>query len=294
MTIRALDLFAGGGGVAVAMRSLGMEAVHVELDPDACATLRAAGESNVFCMDVRRFLNVARRYRPDLLWSSHPCPRWSRATSRTREKSVDGWPWTLDIIDALHPPVVCVENVKDAPGAAWALDLQRRGYKTWHGVVNAQWYGVPQSRRRVIVIATLGGKQPRAPAETVSEPLPMRAALDPIGDRAVYPRGFGRAASEPWRLDQPSPTVMTTEVKGTRASAASGGTFHGGPDRASDAAFLATGLRRINEQEAARLQGFPEGHPFQGTSAARYRQIGNAVPPPLAREVLREGLRVMP
>ena len=122
----------------------------------------------------------------------------------------------------------------------------------------------------------------------------MRSALDPIGDRPVYLRGFGRAASEPWRLDQPSPTVMTTEVKGTRASASSGGTFHGGPDRVADAVFLALGMRRINEQEAARLQGFPEGYPFQGTSAARYRQIGNAVPPPLALAVLREGLRVMP
>lgn len=295
MTVQALDLFAGGGGVAVAMRALGIEADHVELDPLACATLRAAGERDVHCLDVRKFLGVAPpRYRPDLLWSSHPCPKWSTATSRTREKAVDGWPWTLDIIDALRPPVVCVENVKNAPAAAWALDLQRRGYKTWHGVLNAQWYGVPQSRRRVIVIATLGGKQPRVPAETVSEPLPMRGALDPIGDRAAYPRGFGRAASEPWRLDQPSPTVMTTEVKGTRASAASGGTFHGGPDRVSDAVFIALGMRRINEQEAARLQGFPEGYPFQGTSAARYRQIGNAVPPPLALAVLREGLRVMP
>lgn len=84
---------------------------------------------------------------------------------------------------------------------------------------------------------------------------------------------------------------MTTEVKGTRASRSSGWTFNGGPDRASDATFLATGLRRVSETEAARLQGFPEGWPFQGTSLARYRQIGNAVPPLLAEAALRALLR---
>jgi len=81
--------------------------------------------------------------------------------------------------------------------------------------------------------------------------------------------------------------VTCQEVKGTRASASSKWSFNGGPDRASDATFLATGLRRISEAEAARLQGFPEGWPFRGTSESRYRQIGNAVEHHTARVVIR-------
>jgi site-specific DNA-cytosine methylase len=99
----------------------------------------------------------------------------------------------------------------------------------------------------------------------------------------------GRAASEPHRLDSPAPTVTTTEVKGTRGDSMSrrlpSGGKSGGVDRASDALWLATGRRRLDVEECARLQGFPEDYPFQGTKTARYKQVGNAVPPRLA-EVL--------
>ncbi len=45
---------------------------------------------------------------------------------------------------------------------------------------------------------------------------------------------------------------------------------------------------RITVEEAALLQGFPADYPWQGNKGQRYQQVGNAVPPPLARAILAE------
>ena len=139
-----------------------------------------------------------------------------------------------------------------------------------------------------------GGRVPVA--VSVDHPSPLLRAQEGTGlslARARYPAGQGRAASEPERLDAPSPSVTGQEVKGTRASESSGYGFHGGPDRASDAAFLATGIRRLTTAECATLQGFPPDHPWRGTKTSIYRQIGNACVPAVV-EALARALPVTP
>lgn len=280
--------------MACALREEGFRARHVEKDHDACETLRAAGFGDVFegaveCLD---------EWRPEadamLLHGSPPCPVWSSVTHPSRrELAYDGWPSMRDIVEALRTPLVTVENVGESPSVLWEHDLRRMGYHVASWVLDAANYGAPQRRVRRWIVASLDGLA-AFPPPTHGEGLfglrplrTLREVLDPPGERVVYPRECGRAASEPWRLDEPAPTVTCQEVKGTRASAASKWSFNGGPDRASDATFLATGLRRISEAEAARLQGFPEGWPFRGTSESRYRQIGNAVEHRTARAVIR-------
>jgi site-specific DNA-cytosine methylase len=120
---------------------------------------------------------------------------------------------------------------------------------------------------------------------------------DAIGDtltrescdrRACYPcdGSHGRACAEPWRLLRPAPTVTLQEEKGTRAHSPDW-TFNGGPDRASDTAFLVAGIRRIDVREGLLLQGFPADWPLQGSINEHYSQIGNAVPPPLSEAMSR-------
>ena len=91
-----------------------------------------------------------------------------------------------------------------------------------------------------------------------------------------------RAASRPELLDRPSPTVTTCEVKGTR-----GENQHGGPDRASDAAWLGAGIRRLTPAECAKLMAFPDDYPWRGTKTSIYAQIGNGCCPPVVEALAR-------
>lgn len=95
----------------------------------------------------------------------------------------------------------------------------------------------------------------------------------------------GMAGSKPEMLDLPAPSVVCSEEKGTRARPASGWKYNGGPDRAADAAFMATGRRRLEPEDVAVLVGFPTDHPFRGNKGQVYRQIGNAVAPIMAQKI---------
>ena len=84
-------------------------------------------------------------------------------------------------------------------------------------------------------------------------------------------------------LSKPSPTVSAvSECKGSGP-----GGLPEKMQRASDALFLGTGRRRLTVEECAKLQGFPDDHPWQGSKSSRYKQVGNAVVPLMAEVVGR-------
>lgn len=316
-----VELFAGGGGASLGLRRAGWTSLAaVEQDGAAATTLAAAGFP-VLHADVRAVDFAPFAGRTALLWASPPCQSGSVAGRRRGPADPrDGWPWTFEVIDVVRPTWFLAENVvgwtrhvrgcdldqaDTCAGCAWEkaiLPATRARFAfagVWH--LDAADFGVPQHRRRVILWA--GPLPVTAPAPSHGDPddedtenrglLPWVSLRAAVGDtllnpstceiRACYPcdGSHGRACAEPWRADRPAPTVTTTEVKGTRAHAPEW-SFHGGPDRASDAAFLVAGVRRIEVAEGLRLQGFPDDWPLQGTREEQYRQVGNAVPPALA------------
>lgn len=220
------------------------------------------------------------------------------------------------------PSAIVLENVTDLdlPRGRHILELFMRrvsqlGYVVFRHELNSADYGLPQLRHRIVVVALQGpaAKRYRGPKAltpnrwvTVGEALAdlpdPRADSDPLlwdaanhsaSNEGVLNRrriayvdmGYGRKSIPP-------DLQLPCHVKNYRGHR----DVYGRLDWFSFARTLTGGFdsftrgeyghpfkhRSITPREAARLQGFPDWFVFDGNRAAVRRQIGNAVPPPMA------------
>ena len=310
--MQAIELFAGAGGAALGLEAAGIgHRALVEWDRHACATLRAAGLGPVVEGDVRDLDAIEAVSGPgpvDVLWSSFPCQAWSVAGQRKGASDErNGWPWTVDAIDRFCPRWFLAENVRGLlahsteghpdpfqcprcyfESVILAQLRARFEYVGWW-LLNAADYGVPQHRRRVIIWA--GSAPLQAPRATHGDPskarqgdlfgpgvLPWVSMGEALGVSAEVcaTTGDHKKGRPVLPVVGPSPAVRANMGKDPQPWTQAGTPFIDGPER-----------RRLTVAEAARLQDFPDGHPWQGPKTAQYRQVGNAVPPRLAEVVGR-------
>ncbi|MFT5680561.1 MAG: DNA (cytosine-5)-methyltransferase 1, partial [Myxococcota bacterium] len=166
-TTRVLELFSGCGGAALGLHRAGLQHhACVEYDPHAAATLAAAGLPAIHG-DVRTVNYDPYVGNTDLLWASPPCQAGSTAGKRKgSDDDRNGWPWTMDVIDAVRPTWFLAENVlgwtyhkqgcnRKSRGLScigcywerWILpELRRRFAFVGWWRVNAADYGTPQHR----------------------------------------------------------------------------------------------------------------------------------------------------
>ncbi|MFI7126055.1 DNA cytosine methyltransferase [Nonomuraea sp. NPDC050153] len=308
-----LDLFAGPGGWTHALNLLGLADLGIEINPDACATRTAAGHATL-CVDVAALDPVRFTGTTGLIGSS-PCQTFSAAgklaglldlpicrqalddlaagtdtRAELREHCHD--PRSLLIVEplryalALSPQWIAIENVPATLPLLIqiAAILRSRGYQAWTGLINAADHGLPQIRRRALLLAHTH-RRPRPPHPT--------HASDACG-----PDLFGPGLSV-WRSMATAlglPPGLHVRTRGNRSAGAGGNVFSA--DRPAWALTEKTrswklgnlddpdGWRHLTSAEAATLQGFPPDYAFAGSRTAVFRQIADAVPPPLAVVVL--------
>lgn len=175
---RIIVLFAGAGGSTLGAHAAlpDAEVVGIDIDPDACATHKAAGFETIQA-DVAML--SPRLYGPaDGLWASPPCPAFSTAGQGAGTKELDallaylrdwtiGKSWRGDpavwlVTEPLRwaltlmPEWVVLEQVPPVLPLweATAQRLREVGYSAWTGILNAADYGVPQTRERAILLAS--------------------------------------------------------------------------------------------------------------------------------------------
>jgi DNA (cytosine-5)-methyltransferase 1 len=304
---RVVEICAGAGGQSLGLELAGFEhELSVELDPDACATLRhnrphwKVAEGDVANPVV---WNPAEYAGAELLAGGVPCPPFTVAGKQlgaTDER--DLFAWAVELCGVVRPRALLLENVRGLSLPRFAayrqhvLDrLTQLGYVADWRLLHASDFGVPQLRPRFVLVAMrpddfvyFAWPEPEDRPQTVGETLFGLMAAD--GWRGA--EGWAKRASD----------IAPTIVGGSKK--------HGGPDlgptRAKrawremgvDALGIAdappsrrdpvTHLPKLTCEMVARLQGWDDvvyKWTFTGRKTANYRQIGNAFPPPVAHAV---------
>lgn len=295
-----------------------------EIDPWANATARAAGHTSVECDLAKvNVWDLAHPWPNDTnihgLVASPPCQGFSVAGGLA---GYGDTPFILEAIERLRAGITSADQVLtwlrqqcadqrsplvleplrwtydwEPEWVAWeqvvtvlplweacAAALELWGYNTWTGVVAAEEYGVPQARRRAVLLAS----------RTVTDPMP--AARHVRFTKARTPKPASRrlkpyltmADSLGWGLaTRPSMTV-TGGGSNTGGGEPFGNRARQGMVKAHQAGLWKGDLRtRVTPEEAAHLQTFRADYPWQGNQRQRYQQIGNAVPPLMGAHLLK-------
>jgi len=335
MSIKVFDFFSGCGGASKGFQQAGLEIVlALDNDPAAADTFAANFKTAHFVTidiasvspdDLEPFFRSCEGS-PVLFSGCAPCQPFTKQNTKPKDADVKR---TLlgefqRFVEYFEPELVFVENVpgmqkvegKNGPFDEFVKALKEHGYYVEHQIVASQNYGVPQMRRRLILIASRlgpisfpskdhGPGTPHPQFATVkewigslpsiemgethpSDPIHRAAHLSELNLRRIQALSEGQDRTE-WA----DPLKLRCHTNG----------YNGHTDVYGRMWWNkpATGLttrcislsngrfghpeqdRAISVREAARLQTFPMDFVFKGNLASMARQIGNAVPVLLAQ-----------
>lgn len=334
--IAAVDLFCGVGGLTHGLLKSGVKVVAGFDNDPACAypyeRNNAARflEADVASLDSQQVADLFPSNSVRLLAGCAPCQPFSTYSRSGRGRKHEAqWPLLLSfgrLVEEVQPDLVTMENVPQLlDDHVFAGFLERlNGYHIWWSVVECAAFGVPQTRKRVVLLAsklgphdlvlepdggarrsvrdTIGRLPPITAGETLdSDPLHTASRLSPLNMRRIR-------ASRPggtWR-DWPEELQAACHRRATGATYPS---VYGRMEWESPAPTITTQCfgygngrfghpeqdRAISLREAAMLQTFPSDYSFTKAQAkVKFNRlgklIGNAVPVRIG-EVIGEALR---
>lgn len=328
----SVELFAGGGGLALGMSLAGFRHVLLnEFDSSACNTLRFnRPEWNVIEGDVRGIDFTPLKGKIDFLSGGFPCQAFSYAGKGAGFNDTRGTLFfeLARAVNEIQPKVFMCENVKGLishdEGRTFGTirnAISELGYTLVEPqVLKSIMYQVPQKRERLIIIAI---RNDIAPYVQFHWPTPYHRILtlrDALFESVIYDCDV--PLSEGFKYPENKRRVMEMVPEGGDwrnlpedvAREYMGGSWLLGGGKTGMARRLSldepsltltcspcqkqterchpTETRPLSVREYARIQTFPDSWQFIGTMNSKYKQIGNAVPVNLAWAVGRSLVRL--
>ena len=299
--MRVVSLFSGAGGLDLGFQDAGHEIVWANDNyEDAAETYRKNIGDHLVLGDIQ---TIPSKDIPDadIIIGGFPCQGFSVANMKRHTKDSRNTLYLelLRVIRAKQPKYFLAENVKGLlsldKGKVLQMiinDFESVGYSVKYEVLNAADYGVPQTRHRIIFIGVRKDlsvkiefpppthadpathpKRPVKPWLSIGQalsgiPEPEKAPELPNHTYSKYKLRFnGYLGHRKINPKKPAPTVTA------RGDSRGGVVVLHHPKN----------HRRMSARELATTQSFPIDYEFSGCRSSVYRQVGNAVPPKMAR-----------
>lgn len=335
-----IDLFAGAGGLSKGLEQAGFRLVAAtDWDHWSCETLRvnhkdiAIKEGDIAEIDLEDFSKQIGIKTVDLIVGGPPCQGFSQLGKRMEDDPRNQlWREFMNFVAFFKPKLFLMENVPQLLTSEEFKKIKElaedSGYEVKEKVLHAVEYGVPQKRKRAIILGSKIGT-PKHPSPTHIDPgnfdllnrglKPWATVKNAIGDLPLEPTGkdwhigrnplpfsIKRYKSIPpggnrfnlpaeltpncWKRKKTGSTDVFGRLEWDKPSLTIRTEFF----KPEKGRYLHPQAHRpITIREAARLQTFPDDYVFVGSNVQVAKQIGNAVPCLLAYAVGKELLQLL-
>ena len=286
---RVNSFFAGIGGFDLAFERQGFATTFYCENNDFCRSVLKRHWPKILNAGDIQLLDPETIPTADVWTAGFPCQDLSLArTPHGMRKGLNGsksglFYTFLELLAVQKPPVVLLENVagllsshKGADFSALITSLTKLGYGVAWRVLNARYFGAPQSRPRVFICAWQG-----SPSAAIQALFEDEIAAKPKNERMGF-MNESRCAVLGFFVPQVSFCISATSGR------------HTGLDWARSYVTYSNSVRRLTPTECERLQGLPDNWtqpdrdyvvPIRGIETNRYHAIGNAVCVPVAQWV---------
>jgi len=230
--IKVVSVFSGGGGLDYGFVKSGYEVVWaIDIEKNAVKTYAANIGNHVICKDIN-VIPLGDLPPCDVVVGGPPCQSFSLAGNRRTDDPRGRLAWKyIEIIEHLQPRAFLFENVTGILSARncdgeklfplLSKSFENIGYEISAQVINAVDYGVPQRRKRVIIVGLRNGEKFAFPkpthgnlSESKKKAITVADALDDLPDAIDDENGFvpyTKAAKTEYQLDMRNDSDGVTE-----------------------------------------------------------------------------------